>query len=323
MEIIRQNFDDKWFKGCFPKFFVDMVVWNGYNIGIILLSKKHRSCIHMNEPAKIIENTINTGIKKASLSPGRMVLLGIAAGIFIALGACTSSTAAHSIQNVGVARLVTGCVFPVGLMMVVLTGSELFTGNSLMIVSVLERKIRLAQMLRNLVIVYAANLIGSLFIAILIYFSGNLDYSDHLLGAYTIKVAVGKAGITPLQGITSGILCNILVCLAILLAGAAKNAAGKIWGIFFPIFAFVVGGFEHIVANMYYIPAGMIAAINPDYVKKAADTYHITESGLSRLSVSGLLSNFGSVTIGNIIGGMAFTGILFWMVHHSRGQSVR
>lgn len=254
-------------------------------------------------------------MKKASLPLGKMIMLGIFAGIFIALGACAGSTAVHSIHDVGLARILTGAIFPVGLVMVVLTGSELFTGNCLMITAVLDKKIHVSQMLRNLAVVYPANLAGSLLVALLVFWSGNLNYSDGLLGAYTIKVALGKASLSPLSCIASGILCNILVCLAILLAGTAKTVSGKILGIFFPICTFVTCGFEHIVANMYYIPAGMIAAIDPEYIKKAENVYHLTSESLKKLSLSGLLSNFTFVTVGNILGGMAFVGVVNHVIH--------
>ncbi len=269
----------------------------------------------MNDPITVIENTIQAGVKKASLPFGKMILLGIFAGAFIALGACTSSTAVHNIDNVGIARLLAGCIFPVGLIMVVLTGGELFTGNNLMILAAMDKKIRLSQMLRNLAVVYFANLMGSLLVVLLIYLSGNLDYSGGLMGAYTIKVAVNKTALSPLQCISSGILCNTLVCLAILIAGAAKDVAGKILGIFFPIFAFILGGFEHIVANMYYIPAGMMAMMNPVYVEKAKEAFLLSDAQLSLLNFPGILSSFLFVTIGNILGGMGFVGVLHFILY--------
>ena len=153
-----------------------------------------------------------------------MILLGIMAGVFIALGGATSSTAAHAVENVGVARALAGVIFPVGLMLIVFLGGELFTGNCLIIMDVFDKRVTWAGLFRDLFIVF---------------FSGNLNYSGGLLGAYTIKVAVSKIAISPVQGITSGILCNILVCLAVLMATSARDIAGKVWAIFFPICAFV------------------------------------------------------------------------------------
>lgn len=272
----------------------------------------------MNTPAEIVEANVKSGEGKGNLPMGRMILMGIMAGAFIAIGGATSSTAAHAIENVGVARAVAGAIFPVGLMLVVFMGAELFTGNCLMVTSVMDKKITWAQAIRNLVVVYFSNLIGALIVDVLLVYSGNLNYTGGLLGAYTIKVAVGKVAVTPIQGITSGILCNVLVCFAVLMAVAAKDIAGKVWAIFFPIWAFVIGGFEHCVANMFYIPAGMMAAGNQDYVAKAIDAYGLTMEQIEGLTVLNSLNNFIPVTIGNIIGGMICVGVPMYLIHRKR-----
>lgn len=269
---------------------------------------------HFNTPAEVIEGNINAGVGKATLPLGKMILLGIMAGAFIALGGATSSTAVHSITDVGLARTLAGAIFPVGLMMIVFVGGELFTGNCLITMAVLDKKATAAQLVRNLLVVYFSNLVGALLVDVLIFYSGNLDYTNGLLGAYTIKVAIAKVNITPVKALTSGILCNMLVCLAILAAGAAKDIAGKIWAIFFPIWAFVVGGFEHCVANMFYIPAGMLAATNPDYVAKAEEAYGITAEQCAGLTVLKSLNNFIPVTIGNIIGGAVCIGVAYFFI---------
>ena len=207
---------------------------------------------HFNTPAEVVDLSIKACENKTKLPVGKMILLGIMAGVFIALGGATSSTAAHAVENVGVARALAGVIFPVGLMLIVFLGGELFTGNCLIIMDVFDKRVTWAGLFRDLFIVFFSNLIGALCVDVLIVFSGNLNYSGGLLGAYTIKVAVSKIAISPVQGITSGILCNILVCLAVLMATSARDIAGKVWAIFFPICAFVVGGFEHCVANMFY-----------------------------------------------------------------------
>lgn len=270
---------------------------------------------HFNTPSEIIEGNINGGVGKATLPLGKMILLGIMAGAFIALGGATSSTAVHSISDVGLARTLAGAIFPVGLMMIVLVGGELFTGNCLITMAVLDKKVTVKQMIRNLVVVYLSNLAGALIVDFLIVYSGNLDYTNGLLGAYTIKVAIAKANIDPVKAVVSGILCNILVCMAILMAGAAKDIVGKIWAIFFPIWAFVVGGFEHCVANMFYIPAGMLATSNPDYVAKAEEAYGITAAQCENLTVLQSLHNFIPVTIGNIIGGAVCVGVMYFLIY--------
>jgi len=270
----------------------------------------------MNNPKEIIEANMNGAVNKANLPLARMIVLGIMAGMFIALGGAISNTAVHDIANVGLARTLAGVIFPVGLLMIILVGGELFTGNCLMIMATMNKRIKVSGLIRNLVIVYFSNLIGSLIIDVLIFYSGNLDYTGGALGAYTIKVALGKVNIAPGKAVVSGILCNFLVCMAILMAGSAKDVIGKIFATWFPIFAFVIGGFEHIVANMFYIPTGILAATNPDYVAKAEELYGITADQLSALDLGGLLHNFIPVTIGNILGGMIFIGCTLYFIHY-------
>lgn len=268
-----------------------------------------------NSPEEVIEANICGGEKKVSLPLLKMILLGIMAGAFIALGAATSSTAAHAVTNVGLSRFVAGAIFPVGLMLITFIGGELFTGNCLTSMGAMDHRFSWGKVVRDLCIIWLSNLVGALIIVALTYFSGNLDYSAGLLGAYSIKVALGKATITPIKGIASGILCNILVCAAILMGAAAKEISGKIWAIFFPIMAFVVGGFEHCVANMFYIPMGMLAATNDTYVAKAAEAYGITADQLANLSVAGFFANQIPVTMGNILGGMVFVGLPCYLAH--------
>lgn len=268
---------------------------------------------------------IQGGIKKAQIGFRRMIILGIFAGIFIAVGAETSSIAAHNITDVGTARLITGLIFPVGLMMTVLTGSELFTGNCMMSMALADRKITLIQMLRNLVIVFFSNMIGTLIVVLLVFFSCQYDYSDGGLGAYTIKIAMDKTGLEFSEALFSGILCNILVCIAVLVAGAAKDVVGKVMAVFFPIMAFVVSGMEHSIANMYYIPAGLFAATDSRYIDKACELYGYTSEQIrSQLTVGHYFTdNLIPVTIGNIIGGAVIVGLGFYAVVTLEGKEKR
>lgn len=266
-------------------------------------------------PSEVIKSNIKSAVAKANLPLAKMILLGLMAGAFIAFGGAASSVAAHGVADVGLARSIAGAIFPVGLMLVVFTGSELFTGNSLMIMAVMDKKITLLKMIRNLVVVYFANFIGALIIDALVFLSGQFDFSGGGLGAYTIKVALAKTSIAPVTAVISGILCNILVCLAIVLAGTAKDSIGRIFGIFFPIAAFVVCGFEHCVANMFYIPAGMLAATNTAYVQKAHELYGITAQQCSSLTHFAGTESLLFVTIGNIIGGVLFVGVVLYMAH--------
>lgn len=176
-----------------------------------------------NSPAEIASLVSKSGVTKSMLSLPKMILLGLMAGAFIAFGGAASNVAMHGVADVGLARVVAGVIFPVGLMLVVFTGSELFTGNCLMIIPTLEKKIKPVLMIKNLVTVYISNFVGAMIIDLLIFFSGQLNYSNGGLGAFTIKVALAKTTINPATAIVSGILCNILVCLAIVMATGATD----------------------------------------------------------------------------------------------------
>ena len=266
-------------------------------------------------PAQVSDATVKSGIMKAGLPLGKMIILSILAGAFIAFGAEASSVAAHNIGNVGLQRLVTGVVFPVGLIMIVMGSGELFTGNSLMVEALLSKEIGWKGLLRNWGIVWLGNLVGSLIIVVLCACTTQWGMSGDVLGAFTIKVAYGKAGMGVGKAFCAGILCNILVCMAVLLATAAKDIPGKMLGVFVPICAFVLSGFEHSVANMFYIPAGMVAAANPAYVAKAAELYGYSAAQIAQtLDVAGLLHNLIPVTLGNVVGGVA-VGVAMWALY--------
>lgn len=272
-----------------------------------------------NSPAQVLDANMKAGEGKVKLPILKCILLGIMAGAFIAFGGATSNAAIHNIANQGLAKTLAGCIFPVGLMMIVFVGGELFTGDCLLIAGVVDKKFSTLSMIKTLIIGYFSNMVGAVIIASLVYFSGLLDYTGGALGAFTIKAAYGKATIAPFKAICSGILCNILVCIAVLMATAAKDIAGKVWAIFFPICAFVIGGWEHCVANMFYIPAGIIAATNPDYVGKAEELYGITAQQISaNLNIGGFVSNLIPVTIGNILGGMVFVALPLYAIHKSK-----
>lgn len=269
------------------------------------------------KPGEIVEQYISSGVSKSKLSIEQLIGKSILAGAMIAMGASCSSVAAHSINNVGIARLVAGCVFPVGLMMVIVLGAELFTGDCLLSLPLADRKLSIFQFLRILVCVYLGNFLGGIILAILVFFSGQFNYSGGQLGAYTIKVALAKVQMTPVQAISSGILCNILVCAAVLIAISAKDITGKLLTSFFVIMPFVTGGFEHCVANMYYIPAGLLAKTNYHYIEVLSSVYGISD--ISDLSVVGfLVNNLLPVTIGNIIGGSVCVGLAMYYLNTTR-----
>ena len=259
-----------------------------------------------NTTAEVTQNLIEAGEGKVKRPLHKMILLGILAGMLIGAGAMASSVAIHDISNTGIARLVAGLVFPIGFVMMVLFGGELFTGACLMIIGVLKGRYKVSDMIRVLIIVFISNLIGGILFAILVSFSGQFKYSDGLMGAFTIKLALSKANI----------LCNFFVCLGVVMAGLSKDISGKVLASFLPIMTFVTGGFEHCVANMFYIPAGIFAAGNSKYAEVAMTKYGITAEKLATLNWKNfLLTNELPVTIGNIIGGMLFIGVVMYIVY--------
>lgn len=270
----------------------------------------------MNTPQQIVEANIKTQVARAKMPLIKLIFLGVFAGMFIAGGAAASSVAMHAVSNVGLARTVAGCIFPVGLMMIVLVGGELFTGDCLIILGVLHKKVKVTQAVKVLVVVFLSNLVGAVLFTYLVYKSGQLNYTDGILGAFTIKVALGKVNITFAQAFCSAILCNVFVCAAVLMAMAAKDVAGKILAIFFPVLAFVVSGYEHCVANMYYIPAGLMAKSNSAYANKAMEVFGFTKEQLDALSLkSFFVDNLIPVTLGNIVGGAIVVGCVLYVIH--------
>ena len=270
-------------------------------------------------PTQIVSGNIVAANNKTQTSVFRLILLGIFAGMFIACGASASSVAMHAISNVGLARLVAGCVFPIGLMMIVFVGGELFTGDCLMIMGCMHKEFSVWKMLKVLILVWISNFIGSVLFAAMVNASTQYNFTSGLLGAFTIKVAMGKLGMSFQSAFISGILCNFFVCIAVLMAAAAKDIAGKVWAIFFPIMAFVVSGYEHCVANMYYIPAGIFAAGNEAYVQKAMETYGYTAAQLEGLNWEAMvIANLLPVTLGNIVGGRVLVGLPLYLIHGAK-----
>lgn len=262
-------------------------------------------------PAEVVKNYAAAGKKKTELPVWKMLILGILAGMFIALGSAATNTASHSISDVSTIRTMCGLLFPGGLCLVILMGGELFTGNNLIIISVLEKKTSISKMMKNWFFVYIGNFIGSLVVAYGCARFGQMNFSSGGLAVFTMKLAAAKSNISFVNAMGLGFFCNLLVCLAVLASLAAKDAAGRILGIILPIAYFVICGFEHCVANMYYIPAGIFVAKVPLYAEKAI------EAGidLSVLSWGNMITkNLFPVTIGNILGGVA-VGLLMWLGH--------
>ncbi len=264
-------------------------------------------------PAEVVAAYAGTGKKKCALPVLRAFLLAVLAGALIAFAGAATNTAAHSAGAVGTVRLICGLLFPFGLGIVILTGSELFTGNCLIAISVAEKAATLSGMLRNWCIVYLGNLVGSLAVAAGCAFTGQLDYSGGALALFTMKLAAGKCAISFQSGVVLGLFCNVLVCLGVLCAMTARDTAGKILGAYLPVALFVLCGFEHSVANMFYIPAGLFAKSVPAYAALAA------EAGLDLSALTWgnfFLHNLLPVTLGNILGG-AGVGLLLWKGHQT------
>ena len=264
----------------------------------------------MLSPGEFVNLYARIGAKKSTNSARKLILSAILAGFLIGMGAVVSNTAGHTLTNAGVSRVVCGLLFPFGLIMVIITGAELFTGNCLITISLLEKKTGLSGMTRNLGLVYLGNLLGAAALAAAVVYCGQLELSGSALAVHTIRVAAAKCAIPFGKAVVLGILCNVLVCAGVMCSLCGKSLPGKAVGAFVPVCFFVIGGFEHCIANMYYIPAGMVAAGVPRYAQLARDA----GVDLSALNLMGCLHNLLPVTIGNIAGGCGF-GALVWACH--------
>ena len=272
--------------------------------------------MNMLTPAELTESYTKLGKAKAEKPFGRLFSLAVMAGLFIALGAAVCNTAVHSIADVSTSKIIGGLLFPFGLGMVMLMGAELFTGNVMIGISVLNGDTTLWKMLRNWGIVYLGNFVGAALLALACARFGQLGYSQGHLAAYTIKLAASKCSLPFANALVMGILCNVLVCTGVLCSLSARDTAGRILGAYIPVAFFVICGFEHSVANMYYIPAGLFALGVPEYAELAAQQ-GVNVSGLTWGSF--LLHNLLPVTIGNILGGLAVGGTM-WACHLKKAR---
>lgn len=259
--------------------------------------------MNMLTPAEFVESYESTGAAKCRLPVLKMFLLAVLAGAYIALAGAMSNVAVHAVSNVSAAKILSGVLFPLGLCMVILTGAELFTGNCLIAISVLRKTATVGAMAKNLAVVYLGNMAGSVVVAALCAFFGQMNLSDGALAVFTIKTAAAKCALPFGNALVLGVLCNFVVCTAVALSLCGKDIVGRIAGAFVPVCLFVISGYEHCIANMYYIPAGLFALLNPAYVEAAANA----GVDVSGLSIGGFfLNNLLPVTIGNIIGGLLF-----------------
>jgi formate/nitrite transporter len=261
-------------------------------------------------PSTIAETVAQkVGVAKATSPWLTVFVLGILAGAYIGFGGLLSTTVTFDVASrwgIGISKILSGATFSVGLMLVVIAGAELFTGNNLMVSSVMTREITFGAMLKRWGVVYLANFVGSIFLALLFYYSGLWKTGDGALGAAAVKIAYNKVALSFGEALWRGIGCNWLVCLAVWMALAARQVIGKIFAIFFPILAFVAIGFEHSVANMYFIPTGIL-------LMKGAGFTNVPGVDPNLLGWANFLwRNLLPVTIGNIIGGVVFVGMSYW-----------
>ncbi len=274
----------------------------------------------MRSPAEITEYTTEVAVSKAEGRFAKLFVLGVLAGAFIAFAAEGSNMAAFNLfarpDTYGLGKVLAGSIFGTGLMLVLLAGGELFTGNVLMIAGVSARKVSAGRMLRNWAIVYAGNFAGSVFVAWMMAASGLFAGGGNMLGAVTLKIAAYKVNLSFLQAFVLGLMCNWLVCLAVWLSYGSTSFSGKILAVFFPIWLFITSGFEHSVANMYYVPAGIFIKSNAAFPEAA----HLGNEALGLLSWGGfLLRNLLPVTLGNIVGGGVFVAMAYRYVYQGGG----
>ena len=269
-------------------------------------------------PADIAKRAEAIGARKCQLPFWPLLTLAILAGAFIALGAIFSTTVSAGTNGnlpFGVARLLAGLVFCLGLILVIVGGAELFTGNTLISMAWASGTVSTQDLLRNWAIVYVGNLLGALSTAVLIYSSAQYTFGGGIVGLTMLEIARVKTTLPFGQALSLGILCNALVCLAVWLSLGAHTTTDKILAILFPISAFVAAGFEHSIANMYFIPIGLLVKTNAAFLttigKSATDYASLTWTNF-------LCVNLLPVTIGNIIGGVGLVGLVYWFIYLRR-----
>ncbi|OGX41024.1 MAG: formate transporter FocA [Omnitrophica WOR_2 bacterium RIFCSPLOWO2_01_FULL_41_12] len=267
-------------------------------------------------PKEIASRIETVGVGKANLNFWAKFTLAMLAGVFIAFGAVLFTFVVHDSRlSFGLTQLIGGLTFCLGLILVVLAGAELFTGNNLLVMAFVSKKITLRQLLINWIIVYFGNFVGAFSIVLWIYLTRQWNTNNNLVGAKALLIANAKVGLPFLVAFSRGVLCNALVCLAVWLCMSGRSTTDKILSIIFPITAFVALGFEHSIANMYFIPAGILLKNNPAVLEAAASMAGKVND-FSNLTLHGLLvKNLLPVTLGNIIGGGVLVGLVYWFVY--------
>jgi formate transporter len=272
-------------------------------------------------PPEMAQKAEAIGVKKAGMPFWPQFALSILAGAFIALGAifATTVSAGAGALPYGVARLLAGSVFTLGLILVIVGGAELFTGNNLIVMAFTNGKVTFSALMRNWVVVYLGNFVGAIGTVILMFFSGQYNFGAGAIGLSALNTANAKVNLDFVQAIALGILCNAMVCLAVWLCYSARTTVDKILAIIPPISGFVAAGFEHSIANMYFIPIGiMIKQFAPSsfWSLKAITDAGVSPDNFVNLNMSGfLVNNLLPVTIGNIIGGAVLVGLVYGFIY--------
>ena len=266
-------------------------------------------------PAAIARRAEDVGVVKAEMDFAKLFVLAVLAGAFISLGALFSTVVtAGGGTSPGVSRLLGGIVFALGLVLVVVGGAELFTGNTLVVMAFASRRVRLLKLLRNWAIVYVGNMVGATATALLVVLSRRLEAGDGSVGIRALDIANAKTHVAIPAAFVSGILANTLVCLAVWLSMSARSVTDKVIAVVPPVAAFVAAGFEHSIANMYFVPVGLFQRL------LAHGTFWETtntNSGAYRGVTWSrfLVQNLVPVTLGNIVGGALLVGLTYWFVY--------
>jgi len=263
-------------------------------------------------PAEIARRVRDVGVSKARLSTPKLLALAVLAGAFIGIGACFSTLViTGSEAGFGPTRLLGGLVFSLGLVLVIIAGAELFTGNNLIAMAWADRSVTSVEVLRNWLLVYAGNLVGALLTALLVFLSGIWKLGDYGVGGQALAIAAAKCELPLVEAFFRGVLCNALVCLAVWLCFSARSTADKILSIILPISAFVALGFEHSIANMYFIPLGILLGGEPGLLESGADVADLAEA----VHWGGFFRNLVPVTLGNIAGGTLLVAGVYWFIY--------
>lgn len=260
-------------------------------------------------PAEIKEAVEKVGVKKANLPFLASFMLAVVAGGGVGFGALYYTIIASDAElSFATVRIVGGLVFTLGLTLILVGGAELFTGNNLIVMAWASGKVSTRTMLRNWIIVYSGNLIGALGLVALVFFSHHLDMNDGAIGRSILNTAVGKIGPDFVTLFFKGILCNVLVCAAVWLAYAGRSVTDKIVAVVLPVSAFIAAGFEHCVANMYFLPLAWLM-VETNHVPPTFDASSVT--------IFGIIHNLVPVTLGNIVGGAGFVGAIYWAIYRA------